>query len=126
MFEKVGGATAVRTAVTVFYERVLKDDTLSAWFEGVDLDRLAMHQRAFITAALGGPAQYGGRSLRVAHAGLGVTDAAFDALAEHLAVTLLALGASLDVVEEVRSRLNALRGEIVEAPTQTGPDPQPS
>ncbi|WP_433088127.1 hypothetical protein ACQP1P_19590 [Dactylosporangium sp. CA-052675] len=46
----------------------------------MDITRLQSHQRAFFAAALGWPAIYAGRDMPAAHAGLNITDAAFDAV----------------------------------------------
>ena len=46
VYDEIGGAPAVKAAVTVFYDRVTADPELAEWFEGVDLKRLKGHQRA--------------------------------------------------------------------------------
>ena len=38
------------------YERILADETLAPYFAGLGIEQLKAHQRAFIAAALGGPA----------------------------------------------------------------------
>lgn len=103
----------VKAVVTVFYDRVLADDSLAPWFEGVDLGRLRAHQRAFLAAALGGPDLFAGRDMATAHAGMDIDDDAFDAIVEHLATSLHDLDVVDDVVELVRERLEPLRGQIV-------------
>ena len=50
-----------------FYHRVLADATLSAFFLGVDIERLKNTQAAFLAMALGGPTTYTGRTLHDAH-----------------------------------------------------------
>ncbi len=115
VYDEIGGAPAVKAAVTVFYDRVTADPELAQWFEGVDLRRLKAHQRAFLASALGGPELFSGRGLDAAHADLRITPEAFDAVVEHLAVTLHDLGASDDIVGRVRVRLEGLRGDIVTA-----------
>ncbi|WP_194409440.1 group I truncated hemoglobin [Microbacterium cremeum] len=115
VYDEIGGAPAVKAAVTVFYERVTSDPELATWFQDVDLTRLKAHQRAFLAAALGGPELFTGRGLDAAHAHLGITSEAFDAVVEHLAVALHDLGTDDDVVARVRERLDALRGEVVTA-----------
>ena len=114
VYDELGGAAAVKAAVTVFYDRVTADPDLEQWFQDVDLTRLKAHQRAFLAAALGGPELFSGRGLESAHAGLGITPEAFDAVVEHLAVSLHDLGVADDVVAQVRVRVEGLRGEVVD------------
>ena len=83
IFDQIGGEDAVGAAVDIFYDKVLDDPTLARYLDGVDMQRLREHQREFMTAALGGPDEYLGRSMRAAHSGLGITDAAFDAVIGH-------------------------------------------
>jgi hemoglobin len=114
IFEAIGGQPAVAAAVHEFYGRVLADPDLAGYFTDVSLARLRAHQGAFIAQALGGPAAYGGRSMRNAHQGHGVTDAAFDRVAGHLAATLSDLGVDQTTVALIIERIAPLRPEIVE------------
>lgn len=113
VYEQIGGNAGVKTAVSIFYSRVLDDSDLAAWFDGVDLTRLRAHQRAFLSAALGGPDLFAGRDLATAHDGLAITDEAYDGVVEHLASTLHDLGLGGSAIAEVRSRLEALREQVV-------------
>jgi hemoglobin len=115
VYDEIGGAGAVKAAVTVFYSRVTADPDLAQWFDGVDLSRLKAHQRAFLAAALGGPELFSGRGLDSAHADLAITDDAFDAVVEHLASSLHDLGVADDVIIRVRERVEGLRSEVVSA-----------
>jgi hemoglobin len=117
IYDSIGGAPAVRAAVDDFYVRVLGDPRLAPYFAAVDIDRLKTHQRAFITAAIGGAQLYRGRDMATAHAGLGITDAHFDAVVGHLADTLRGLGVPDETVARIGAMLGPLRGDIVTAPT---------
>ncbi|MGH3417371.1 MAG: group I truncated hemoglobin, partial [Actinocrinis sp.] len=70
IYETIGGAGAVHAAVDDFYARLLADPRLAPFFAEIDLRRLKTHQRAFLTAALGGAQLYQGRDMAAAHAGL--------------------------------------------------------
>ncbi len=115
VYEQLGGPDGVRTAVTVFYNRIIADEQLGRWFEGIDLDRLKAHQRAFLTAAFGGPQVFSGRGLREAHADLAITDAAFDAMVSTLLTSLADLGVAKEAVTAVGERLEGARAEVVTA-----------
>ena len=114
IYEKVGGADALRTAVVTFYDKVVADPELAPYFESVDLSRLRGHQQSFLISALGGPDYYGGRDLASAHSGLGVSDAAFDRLLAHLRASLEVVGVDPGVITQVVSRVEAQRSAIVE------------
>ncbi|GAB7044228.1 MULTISPECIES: group I truncated hemoglobin [Catenuloplanes] len=120
LYESIGGEAAVRAAVDEFYRRVLNDPDLAGYFAGVDVARLKAHQRAFLAVAVGGPAAYPGRSMSDAHAGLGITDADFDAVVAHLAGTLTGLGVPAHETAQIEAALAPLRADIVEDRMSTG------
>lgn len=105
VYEKLGGAPAVQLAVDHFYERVLKDDRVKHFFDGMDMIQQKAHQRAFLTYAFGGAPQYDGRAMRQAHQALveerGLNGQHFDAIAENLQLTLQELGIDESLIAEV-------------------------
>lgn len=115
IYTDIGGRPAVDAAVSDFYERVLADRSLSPYFDGVDIDRLKRHQRAFMGMALGGPVAYSGRDMASAHAGLAITSGAFDAVVQHLAATLESLGVPDEIIGQIAGALLPLKGDIVTA-----------
>lgn len=103
LYERLGGDGAITKTVVEFYDRVMADESLAPFFEGVDIDTQATKMIAFVTMAFGGPHEYTGRDLRTAHARLvqeGLGEAHFDAVAEHLRATLLHLGVQPQLIEE--------------------------
>lgn len=120
IFDAIGGRDAVTAAVDLFYAKVLADPHLAPYFTGTDLDRLRAHQRSFLTAALGGPQAYDGRSMAEAHDGLAITDAAFDRVALHLSSTLTDLGVDDETVGAIVGQVAGLRGDVVEAASPAG------
>lgn len=115
MYEQIGGHETLRVVVVVFYRRVLRDPLLAPLFEGYDLDRLRAHQAAFLGAVLDGPDVFTGRSLTRAHAGLGITDASFDALLAHLAESLADAGVDPAAGSRLTDAAESFRGVIVGA-----------
>lgn len=116
IYESIGGAAAVRAAVDDFYARLLADPDLAPFFARTDMRRLKAHQRSFIAAAIGGPEIFAGRDMATAHAGLGITDAQFDAVVAHLVDTLAALGVPGEVIGQIGAALTPLRASVVAAP----------
>jgi hemoglobin len=85
IYDEIGCLGAVAATVEEFYGRLLTDPHTAGFFDGVDLDRLKAHQRAFIAAALGGPEIYAGRDVAAAHAGLSIGNADFVNVADRRA-----------------------------------------
>ncbi|HFE39386.1 MAG TPA: group 1 truncated hemoglobin, partial [Gammaproteobacteria bacterium] len=90
LFEKIGGEPAVDAAVDIFYRKVLADDRINSFFEGVDMEKQAAKQKAFLTMAFGGPNNYTGEDMRKGHAHLvakGLNASHFDAVIENIGAT---------------------------------------
>ena len=113
IYDQIGGAGAVSAAVDLFYSKVLDDPSLAGYFDAVDMGDLRAHQRAFFTAALGGPSIYEGRDMGAAHAGMGITGEAFDAVVIHLGDTLTQLGVPPDTIGTIAGALAPLKTDIV-------------
>lgn len=115
LYEQIGGEPAVDAAVDIFYSKVLVDDRIKHFFEGISMDRLRGHQKAFLTVAFGGPNKYSGRGMKAAHAKMvkemGLNDTHFDAVIENLGATLT----ELNVPEELIGQAAAIAESTREA-----------
>lgn len=114
LYERLGGIDSITAVVEDFRDRVAKDDRINRKFAKTDLPRLKQMLIDQICAASGGPCTYTGRSMKDAHAGMGVTGGEFSALVEDLVATLnhFKVGnAEQDAVLEV---LGPLKSDIVE------------
>jgi hemoglobin len=105
LFDKLGGKAAVDLAVDKFYEKVLSDERIKHFFEGIDMVKQRAHQKAFLTYAFGGTSKYDGRYMREAHQDLvekrGLSGEHFDAVAENLLEALKEMGVSQELRNEV-------------------------
>src|SRR3954451_23904114 len=119
IYEQIGGREAVSAAVDIFYSRVLGDPLLAPWFARVEMRRLKAHMRKFLATALGGPEIYRGRDMSAAHAGLGVTDEAFDRVVSHLVATLIELDVADELIAAIGAKLAPLRAAVVAVPQAT-------
>jgi len=116
IFERLGGEPAVNAAVDIFYRKVLADDRIAHFFEGVDMDRQAAKQKAFLTMAFGGPHNYTGEDMRRGHAHLvqrGLNDSHFDAVMENLAATLQALSVPAELIAECAAIAESTRNDVL-------------
>jgi hemoglobin len=123
----LGGTQAFGALVEELDRRILQDERLRSYFDGVGLERLKHHQRSFLAMAFGGPPGYLGRTVEAAHSKLDVTDEAFDRVMDHLIATLVDLGVSPQLIREVAWTLLPLRHDIVRAsgpPQGLGPSEQ--
>ena len=117
LFERIGGERAVRALVDRFYDRVLLDPELAAYFSRVPMDKLRRMQFEFFCAALDGPVRYTGRPIAHAHQGHRITLSAYQRFVHHLFETLESLSLSEQERYEIVSRLNANTDDIVSAGT---------
>ncbi len=117
LFEKLGGEAAVNAAVDLFYRRVLADAYINRFFEGVDMEKQAAKQKAFLTMAFGGPHNYTGKDMREGHKHLvkmGLDDSHFDHILMHLRATLAELGVGDDLIAEVIAIAESTRNDVLD------------
>lgn len=116
LYGKLGGTPAIDAAVDIFYDKVLADERIRHFFAKTDMARQRAHQKAFLTAAFGGPNAYQGRDMRSGHARLvaaGLNDSHYDAVVELLAATLTELGVPQEAIQEVAAVAESVRAEVL-------------
>ncbi len=116
LFEQLGGSAAVDGAVDRFYRHVLSDDRIAHFFDGVDMERQAQKQKAFLTMAFGGPHNYTGADMKRGHAHLvqqGLNDSHFDAVAENLGKTLQEMGVAQNLIDQVLVIAESTREDVL-------------
>lgn len=116
LFQQIGGEAAVNLAVDNFYRRVLADDRICDFFDGVDMDKQAAKQKAFLTMVFGGPNNYTGKDMREGHAHLvarGLNDSHFDAVVENLGATLKDLGVADELIAQVAAIAETTRDDVL-------------
>ena len=116
LYQQIGGEPAVNAAVDIFYRKVLTDDRISRFFDGVDMDRQAAKQKAFLTMAFGGPHNYTGADMRRGHAHLvakGLNDSHFDAVVELLGQTLTELNVPAPLISQVAAIAESTRNDVL-------------
>ena len=106
LYDRIGGAEAIKNMVATFYSKVIADPALRPFFDHVALNKLRHMQVEFFSAALGGPIRYTGRPVIHAHHGLNITCLHFQAFVEHLLDTLARYPLSEDDRYAIISRVN--------------------
>ena len=116
LYSRLGGTAAIDKAVDIFYRKVLSDDRISHFFDGIDMDKQRAKQKGFLTFAFGGPNNYTGLDMREGHKHLvaqGLNDMHFDAVVENLATTLTELGVSDRDIQEVAGIAESVRDDVL-------------
>jgi hemoglobin len=113
LYDAIGGEAALVAVIDDFYLRVLVDPQLNGFFAGANMPKLKARQIEFLTAALGGPDVYRGRSMRKMHAGRRISQADFDKVAFHLTLALAAAGVPAETIMQITEAINPLAGDIV-------------
>jgi len=116
LYERIGGQAAVSTAVDIFYRKVLMDDRINEFFDGVDMAQQINKQKGFLTLVFGGPNDYSGSDMREGHKHLvarGLNDSHVDVVIELLAETLKELGVADADVQQVAEIANSVRDDVV-------------
>src|SRR6185503_2730733 len=88
LYDRLGGKDAIVAVIDDFVGNVAADNRINRYFAKTDIPRLKRNLVDQICAATGGPCTYTGRDMKTAHAGMGVTNADFDALVGDLVKSL--------------------------------------
>ena len=114
LYERLGGEAAIKAVVDEFVANVAADARINKWFAKTDIDKLKGNLVNQIGQASGGPQVYTGRDMKTAHTGMGIDDAAFDALVEDLVKALDKFAVPEQEKGELLAVLGPMRSAIVE------------
>ena len=113
LFERIGGMTAVNAAVDLFYEKVIADDRINAFFESVNMHGQSGKMKTFLAYAFGAPIPYSGKDMRAAHAHMDLNEDHFNAVAENLIATLKELAVPQELIDEVMSVASSTKDDVL-------------
>ncbi len=116
LYERLGGDAAMDAAVDVFYRKVLADERINEFFDGVDMEAQAAKQKGFLTMVFGGPHSYTGKDMREGHKHLvarGLNDTHVDVIIELLGGTLQELGVGDEDITEVARIADSVRDDVL-------------
>ena len=116
LYDRLGGKPAITAVVDDFVGRVAADNRINGKFANTDIPRFKMLLVEQICQASGGPCTYTGRSMKVTHAGMGVSSSDFDALVGDLVATLNKFKVPEREKSELLGALGPMKGDIVEKP----------
>jgi len=118
LFKSLGGKKGITTVINDFVGNVAADSKINSFFAAdvKDPKKLAHFKMELynqICEAAGGPCKYTGKSMKDAHAGMGVTGADFDALVGDLVAALDKDGVKPADKMALLGVLGPMKGEIV-------------
>jgi hemoglobin len=113
LYDRLGGKPAITAVVDDFVGNVAADNRINGFFARTDIPRLKRLLVEQICAGSGGPCTYTGRDMRAAHAGMGVTDAHFNALVEDLVKSLDKFKVPQREKNELLGILGPMKADIV-------------
>ena len=126
LYERLGRIESIGAVVEDFRDRVARDDRIKQKFARTDLGRLTRMLIDQVCQAAGGPCTYTGRSMKDAHAGMGVTSGEFDALFGDLVATLNQFRVGKTEQGELLGVLGPLKPDIVEVDSSQVGTPLPA
>ncbi|MGH9704725.1 MAG: group I truncated hemoglobin [Candidatus Acidiferrales bacterium] len=119
LYKRLGGYDALAAVTDDFLARLAGDPQLSKFFVGHSTDSLQRIRQLIVDqlcAATGGPCFYIGRSMKTAHAGMGITEGDWQITASHLVAALDKFKVPEREKGEVMALIASLKPDIVAAP----------
>ncbi len=119
LYERLGGYNAIAAVVDDFIGRIASDKRFENFFKGLSNDsKKVLRQRAvdLICQETGGPCKYTGRSMKVSHEGLGITEADWQGGVDHLAASLDKFKVPKREKDELLAAVAKFKKDIVEKP----------
>jgi hemoglobin len=114
LLQRLGGASGLRATISGTYQRVLADDKLKPFFEGMSMPALRAHQHRFFTAAFSGSADLDAASLILErHRNLfekgGLDEKHFDRFLGHIVDAMVSQELPQDAINEAVTVMKPLR-----------------
>ncbi|HVF42581.1 MAG TPA: group 1 truncated hemoglobin [Pyrinomonadaceae bacterium] len=117
LYDRLGGYNAVAAVVDDFVGRLVADKQFERFFAGHSTDskkRIRQHIVDQFCAAAGGPCVYTGRTMKDSHAGMGISEAEWDAAARHLVAALDKLKVGDAEKKDLLAFVSSLKADIVD------------
>ncbi|HEV2351634.1 MAG TPA: nuclear transport factor 2 family protein [Terriglobia bacterium] len=116
LYQRLGGYDALAAVADNFIPRLVKDPQLGKYFVGHSTDSLHRIRQLMVEqlcGATGGPCFYLGRSMKTAHAGMGITDDEWDVAVDHFIEAMMQLKVPDKERDEMLTVVASLKKDIV-------------
>ncbi len=113
VFHAFHGEEGIGRIIDDFVGRITTDPRIAARFAGANLDRLRLELKLQVCYLTGGPCAYTGQDMKSAHAGMGLKNADFNALAEDLQKAMDKENVAFPAQNRLLARLAPMQRAIV-------------
>ena len=114
LYVQLGEKQGIETIVEEMLYRVGGDDRIAHHFDGVDIMRVHKLISEQVCDLSGGPCDYSGEDMKTAHRNMGVDNADFNALVEHLITAMEKQDIPVSAQNQLLALLAPMHGDIVE------------
>jgi hemoglobin len=112
LYERLGGEEGVDAIGDTFLKKLVADSRVRDFFKNSKGGLSRFKQQ--LCQISGGPCQYGGKDMKTAHGGMGISDMQFDAFVEDFTSALDEKGVSPRDKSEILAAFVPMRSDIVE------------
>lgn len=126
LYQRLGEKAGITAVVDDFVVNIAGDQRVNRFFKKTKIPTFKMHLVNQICAGTGGPCQYTGRSMKVVHKSMGITDANFAAVVEDLQKSLNKFKVASQDQTELLNILGTMKADIVTAPAKAKPAAKPA
>ncbi len=119
LYQRLGGYDVIAAVIDEFLSRFGSDPRLARFGGGRGLDSRQRTRQLIveqICSLAGGPCMYTGRDMKTSHAGLGITEAEWQANLQHASAALERYGVAPTEKAEFLEIFQRYRDDIVEKP----------
>lgn len=113
LYDRLGGKPALVAVVDDFMVTAAADPRIGRRFRDTDTPHFKAALVEQLCASTGGPCKYTGRSMKDAHAGMGISDGEFNAMLQDLRRALTRHDVPIETQTEVVAALEPMRDEVV-------------
>ena len=114
LYERLGGAAALTAVVDDFVANVAADQKINHFFAKTDIPTFKKNLTDQLCMATGGGCTYSGKDMKTAHAGMGISNADWDALVGDLGKSLNKFKVKKADQKALVALLAPMKGDIVE------------
>lgn len=113
LYDELGGEAAIANIVENFILEIARDERVIDHFEVSNVQRFRVMMNQHLCLVADGPCAYEGDSMIDTHAGMGVTEADFNAIVEDMMAAMDKAGIALGPQNRLLARLATFRAEII-------------